>query len=87
MAGDLLKTGLFYLVQALAYIEFPLLFGSIYVNLNYVNPAGSGGWYLALLFFTLEYLALVLLFFLALRPEGGMRAALRSYAPGSPGKG
>lgn len=87
VAGDLLKTGLFYLVQALAYIEFPLLFGSFYVNLNYLKPAGSGGWYLTLLFFTLEYLALILLFFLALRPEGGMRAALRSYAPESLRKG
>ncbi|MDD1660908.1 MAG: glycosyltransferase 87 family protein [Methanomicrobiales archaeon] len=87
VAGDLLKTGLFYLVQALAYIEFPLLFGTFYVNLNYLNPAGSGGWYLTLLFFTLEYLALILLFALAVRPEGGFRAALRSYAPESMGRG
>jgi hypothetical protein len=87
VAGNLLKTGLFYLVQALAYIEFPLLFGTFYVNLNYLNPAGSGGWYITLLFFTVEYLALILLFFLALRPEGGMRAALRSYAPESMRKG
>jgi len=87
VAGDLLKTGLFYLVQALAYLEFPLLFGTFYVNLNYLSPAGSAGWYLTLLFFTLEYLALILLFALAVRPEGGFRAAVRNYAPESMRRG
>ncbi|MDD1660856.1 MAG: hypothetical protein LUQ49_00145 [Methanomicrobiales archaeon] len=87
VAGDLLKTGLFYLVQALAYLEFPLLFGTFYVNLNYLSPAGSAGWYLTLFFFTLEYLALILLFALAVRPEGGFRAAVRNYAPESMRRG
>jgi hypothetical protein len=81
VADDLIKIGLFYLTQALAYIEFPLMFGPYYVNLQYTSPVGSGGWYLTLFFFTLENLALIILFTLVLRPEGGIRATLKSYAP------
>jgi hypothetical protein len=82
VAGDQLKTGLFYVTQALAYIEFPLMFGAFYVNLKYVNPAGSSGWFLTLFFFTLEYLVLILLFVMVMRPEG-IRKKLRELAPGT----
>jgi hypothetical protein len=80
VAGNPLKTGLFYLTQALAYLEFPLMFGAFYVNLNYVAPAGSPSWYLTLVFFTVENLALILLFVLAVRPEGGIRKKLGELA-------
>jgi uncharacterized membrane protein len=87
VADDLLKIGLFYLTQALAYIEFPLMFNTYYVNLRYVNPAGSWGWYLTLLFFTLEYLAFVVLFLLILLPKEGIRGRLKNYYPLFPGEG
>jgi hypothetical protein len=81
VADDLLKIGLFYLTQALAYIEFPLMFNTYYVNLQYTNPVGSGGWYLTLVFFTLENLVLIILFYIVLRPKEGLMAALKNYYP------
>ena len=77
VADDLVKIGLFYLVQILAYIEFPLMFGNYYVNLQYTNVIGSYGWYMTLVFFTVEYIALFLLFFMILRPVGGVRKKIR----------
>jgi hypothetical protein len=71
-ADDLIKIALFVVTQVFAYIEFPLMFGSYYVNLQYTNPAGSAGWYLTLVFFTLEYLALLLLIYLIIRPQDGV---------------
>jgi hypothetical protein len=71
------KILLFYVTQAFGYAEFPLLFGSLYVNLEYVSPPGSAGWYLALAFFTLEYLALLALIFLIVRPREGVRKKMR----------
>ena len=71
VADDLVKIIVFYVIQIFAYIEFPLMFGKYYVNLNYSNPVGSADWYLTLLFFTLQYLALLLLVYLIIRsPEG-----------------
>ena len=81
VADDLMKVGLFYLTQTLAYIEFPLMFNAYYVNLNYVNPAGSGGWYLTLFFFTLENLAFIILFYLVLRPGDGTGISLKTFYP------
>ncbi len=77
VADDLIKIGLFYLVQILAYIEFPLMFGNYYVNLQYTNAVGTDGWYITLIFFTLEYAALVLLFLLVARPTEGFRYKIR----------
>lgn len=72
VADDLKKILLFYTVQVLAYIEFPLMFGSFYTNLAYSSPAGSGGWYLTLLFFTVEYLVLFVLVAVIVVPKGGL---------------
>lgn len=63
VVDDIFKIILFYIVQILAYIEFPLMFGGFYTNQEYTNPAGSYGWYLTLLFFTLQYLVLLILVF------------------------
>jgi hypothetical protein len=87
VADGLRKIGLFYLTQTLAYIEFPLMFGTYYVNLQYMNPVGSGGWYLTLAFFTLENLALIILFYSILRPKDGMRITLKNFYPDFIGKG
>jgi hypothetical protein len=48
------------------------MFRSYYVNLEYVHPVGSASWYLTLFFFTLEYLALLVLVYLIIRPPEGI---------------
>lgn len=71
-ADDIYKILLFYAVQVFAYIEFPLMFGSFYTNLEYTSPAGSANWYMTLLFFTLQYLVLFVLLATILVPKGGL---------------
>ena len=72
VADDIVKIVLFYITQIFAYIEFPLMFGKYYVNLNYTNPVGSADWYLTLGFFTLEYFAFFILLYFIIRPKEGM---------------
>jgi hypothetical protein len=45
--------------EILAYLEFPILFRKIYTNAEYIAPIGSGLWYGTVLFFSLEYLAMI----------------------------
>jgi hypothetical protein len=77
---DLVKILLFYVVQVFGYIEFPLMFGSYYTNLEYTNAAGSPGWYITLIFFTLQYLALLILVILIVRPPAWLPGLLRKEA-------
>ncbi|HVP95685.1 hypothetical protein [Methanoregula sp.] len=79
VADDIIKIGLFYLSQVFAYIEFPLLFGTFYTNTQYVNPIGSSGWYLTLLFFTAENIVFVTLMYFTVRPECGIVRKIKSY--------
>ena len=79
---NLIKIILFYIAQMFAYIEFPLMFRSYYVNLEYVNPVGSFGWYLTLFFFTIEYLVLIVLMYYVIRPQEGIIAKMKKYYPG-----
>lgn len=79
VADDLKKIVLFYLYQALAYIEFPLMFGSFYTNLEYTNPVGSAAWYGTLLFFTAEFVVFILLAILVVRPEGGIIRSAKKF--------
>lgn len=72
VADDIVKIVLFYITQIFAYIEFPLMFGKYYVNLNYINPVGASDWYLTLVFFSLEYIAFILLLYFIIRPKEGM---------------
>jgi hypothetical protein len=72
VADNIYKILLFYAVQVFAYIEFPLMFGSFYTNLEYTNPAGSAGWYMTLLFFTLQYIVLLSLVALIIAPKDGL---------------
>jgi hypothetical protein len=81
VADDLVKIGLFYTSQIFAYIEFPLIFGTSYTNTQYVNPAGSSGWYLTLLFFTAEYIVLIALLYFTVRPNDGIISLLKKYYP------
>jgi len=79
VADDIFKVILFYIVQIFAYIEFPLMFGYFYTNLEYTNPAGSSAWFLTLAFFTLQFLAILLLVFFIIRPKEGILTLLRSH--------
>jgi hypothetical protein len=69
VVDDIFKIILFYIVQILAYIEFPLMFGGFYTNQEYTNPVGTYGWYLTLLFFTLQYLVLLILVFVIIHKK------------------
>jgi hypothetical protein len=77
VTDDIFKVFLFYIVQIFAYIEFPLMFGYFYTNLEYTNPAGSSAWFLTLVFFTLQYLALLTLVFVIIRPKEGIMTVFR----------
>ncbi|WML67301.1 MAG: hypothetical protein METHP_00813 [Methanoregula sp. SKADARSKE-2] len=68
VADNLTKIILFYIAQVFAYLEFPLMFGTFYTNLEYVSPVGTPSWDLTLIFFTLQYVVLVILLFVALEP-------------------
>ncbi len=81
VADDLVKIGLFYAAQLFAYIEFPLIFGSLYTNAQYVNPAGSPGWYMTLIFFTIEYVVFITLVYYTVRPNQGLIARLKLCCP------
>jgi hypothetical protein len=60
---------LFFLAQIFTYMEFPLLFGVFYTNVEYLNPVNSGGYLLTVVFFCIEYLILILLIFVAVNPS------------------
>ena len=71
VADSLAGIACFYLAQIVAYIEFPLAFGTLYVNTNYVSTAGTPGWYLAWIFFAVESILFLALMYLAIRPSRG----------------
>jgi hypothetical protein len=81
VADDVYKIALFYVVQVFAYIEFPLMFGSFYTNLEYTNAVGTPGWYLTLVFFTLQYLAILVLVYVVVRPKRGLVKTIREKFP------
>ncbi len=70
VADSLYGIILFYVTQAITYIEYPLVFGGLYVNGNYISNAGTFGWYLALALFTLDIVGYLILMYLAVRPTG-----------------
>jgi hypothetical protein len=61
VADKIEKIILFFIFNIITYIEFPLMFGTFYTNVMYVNSVGSYGWYIALLFFSVEYIILFIL--------------------------
>lgn len=65
---DIKKIAALFVFQALAYIEFPLMFGAYYTALTYTDPALSGGWMITLILFTLENLALLACVWLVVDP-------------------
>lgn len=79
VADDIYKIILFYLFQIFAFIEFPLMFGGFYTNNQYTNPTGSLGWYVTLVFFTLQYCILFLLLYVTLKPSGTVLQNLKKF--------
>jgi hypothetical protein len=70
VAGDLLKMGMFYLLQVIWFIKFPLLFWNTYTNGEYTHPLPSAGGYLTVFFFTIEYAILFYLVWMVVKREG-----------------
>lgn len=68
-ADDIRKIALLFAYQALAFIEFPLMFGSFYTSLQYTGAVMSSGWMLTLFVFTLEYLALFVCVWFVVCPQ------------------
>jgi hypothetical protein len=58
IAGNLVQMGIFYFLQALWFIKFPVAFWEFYTNNEYTNPIRSAGGSITLMMFTVEYLAL-----------------------------
>jgi hypothetical protein len=68
-ADDIRKIVLLFIFQALAYLEFPLMFGAFYTALQYTAPTLSSGWMITLVVFTLEYLALFVCLWFVVNPR------------------
>jgi hypothetical protein len=69
VADRIYAVALFFFAQIITYIEFPLLFGTFYTNVEYLNPVNSTGYILTIGFFCLEYLVLILLILVAVNPS------------------
>jgi hypothetical protein len=69
VADRMYAVALFFFAQIITYIEFPLLFGTLYTNAEYLNTVNSTGYFLTFGFFCLEYLVLILLVFVAVNPS------------------
>ncbi len=54
LVDSLRNITIFYLLQTVVYIEFPLSWGVLYVNREYVDAIGTTGWYSALAFFIIH---------------------------------
>lgn len=68
-ADSFRKITSFYIFQVLAYAEFPLMFSAFYTALQYTDPALSQGWWITLMMFTLEYLALFICVWFVVNPR------------------
>lgn len=68
ISDSLYKIGLFYVMQILGFIEFPLGFWRLWTNVEYTNPIYSTNWYLTLILFTLELSSLLILMWVIVEP-------------------
>ncbi|MDD1676630.1 MAG: hypothetical protein LUQ40_02720 [Methanomicrobiales archaeon] len=78
LAGSVRGILLFYLVQAMVYIEFPLMFGKLYVNLSYVAAPLTAGWYAAFLFFAVKWIVVSIAVYYAVRSDTDLHGDLRA---------
>lgn len=65
---DIRKIAAFFAFEVLAYIEFPLMFGTFYTSNSFTDSLLSTGWFITLIFFTLENLALFICVWLVVDP-------------------
>jgi hypothetical protein len=80
---DIRKIAALFVFQALAYIEFPLMFGAYYTALAYTAPVLSGGWMVTLVMFSLMYLSLLSCVWLVVDPPrivSSLRKAMQAPA-------
>ncbi|MBP2134356.1 hypothetical protein J2128_002322 [Methanomicrobium sp. W14] len=59
LANSVKGIALFYIMQLFSYVEFPLLYNVYYTNLEYLNSFETFGWYMTVLFFTIEYAVMI----------------------------
>ncbi|MFA7562943.1 MAG: hypothetical protein WCY70_05835 [Methanoculleus sp.] len=69
---------MFYLLQAVVYIEFPLSWGVLYVNRGYVDAIGTTGWYSALAFFIIHAAVYVASAVLIVKSDATLCSDIRS---------
>ena len=85
-ADDIRKIVSLFIFQALAYLEFPLMFGAFYTSVKYTDPVLSSGWTITLVVFTLEYLALFVCLWFVVNPveiyKRIRKASTKSAGPG-----
>ncbi|MDD1674103.1 MAG: hypothetical protein LUQ13_00525 [Methanomicrobiales archaeon] len=77
LAGSVRGILIFYLVQAMVYVEFPLMFGKLYVNLSYVAAPLTAGWYAAFLLFAVKWVVVGIAVYYAARSDGDLPDDLR----------
>jgi len=68
----------FYLLQVVVYIEFPLAWGSLYVNRGYIHELGTAGWYGSLAFFIIHAAVYVASILLIVRSDPSLYGDIRS---------
>lgn len=69
VVDNIKKMALFYIVQLLAFIEFPLTFWKLWTNVEYTSPFMSPNWQLTLVFFTIEFATLLVLVWWTIDPK------------------
>jgi hypothetical protein len=77
LSDSVFRVILFYITQAVAYTEFPLLFGRFYVNEKYLFAAGTAEWYVTVGFFVIEYCVLIIAICCAVRPADGLTGMMK----------
>ncbi len=68
----------FYLLQVVVYIEFPLAWGSLYVNRGYIHEIGTAGWYGSLTFFIIHAMVYVISILLIVKSDPSLYDDIRS---------
>jgi len=68
----------FYLLQVVVYIEFPLAWGSLYVNRGYIHEIGTAGWYGSLTFFIIHAAVYVISILLIMKSDPNLYDDVRS---------
>jgi hypothetical protein len=78
LVGSLRDMIVFYLLQAVVYIEFPLSWGILYVNRGYVNEIGTAGWYGSLAFFIVHAAVYAASIILIVKSDAALYGDLKS---------